>query len=131
VTFNRGIIKACICLIALANIQCGPDGRGSEIERSTLTIHVADQDERVLGPYGAGPWFLVFLGLAEGSEYSDDPQPRLLERWEHTPDYTEWTMYLRQDVRRDDGVPVTAEDVKFSLELLWVAKTSSEWRDGR
>ena len=127
-TFNRRVINVCICLIALANIRCGPDRRGDEIDSSTLTIHVADQDERVLGPYGANPWFLVFLGLAEGSEYSYDAKPRLLERWEHTPDYTEWTLYLRQDVRWDDGVPVTAEDVKFSLELWTNPEILYEYR---
>ncbi len=116
-TFNRGVITVSICFVALANFQCGRDGRRNDTQSLTLTIHVADQDERVLGPLGANPWFLVFLGLAVGPEDADDPRPRLLDRWEHTPDYTEWTVHLRDDVRWDDGVPVTAEDVKFSLEL--------------
>lgn len=95
----------------------GSRGRGNETDGSTLTIHVPDQDERVLGPLGFNPWFLVFLGLAVDPEGTKDPQPRLLDRWEHTPDYKEWTVHVREGVRWDDGVPVTAEDVKFSLEL--------------
>ncbi|MFQ5739638.1 MAG: peptide ABC transporter substrate-binding protein [Acidobacteriota bacterium] len=43
---------------------------------------------------------------------------RLARRWEHSPDYREWTYHLRTDVRWQDGVPVTAQNVKFSLELL-------------
>ena len=116
-TFNRGIITVCICYIALINVQCAPDDRGNETDGPTLTIHVPDQDERVLGPLGANPWFLVFLGLAVDPEGTEDPQPRLLDRWEHTPDYTEWTVHVRDDVKWDDGIAVTAEDVKFSLEL--------------
>jgi peptide/nickel transport system substrate-binding protein len=46
------------------------------------------------------------------------PQPGLLERWEHSEDYTEWTFHLRQDVKWHDGKPVTAQDVKFTLELI-------------
>ena len=116
-SFNRGVITVGICFIALANVHCARDGRGNESGSPTLTIYVPDQDERVLGPLGANPWFLVFLGLALGQEDADDPEPRLLDRWEHTPDYTEWTVHVRDDVRWDDGVPVTAEDVKLSLEL--------------
>ncbi len=112
------VLSAIVC--ALAAIGCGRTDRAQQ-DRSTdiptLTIHVPDQDERALGPLGLRPSFLVFLGLAAGSEYSDNPQPRLLDRWEHTPDYTEWTVHVRDDVRWGDGVPVTAEDVKFSLEL--------------
>ena len=115
--FNQGVIAACICFVALANVQCGRNGRGNETESPTLTIHVPDQDERVLGPMGARPWFLVFLGLAVDAEGTEDRPPRLLDRWEHTPDYTEWTVHLRDGVQWGDGVPVTAEDVKFSLEL--------------
>ncbi len=48
--FNRGVIAACICFVALANVQCRQNGRGNETESPTLTIHVPDQDERVLGP---------------------------------------------------------------------------------
>ena len=54
-TFNRSAIKVGICLIALANVQCGGDRREIEVDSGTLTIHVADQDERVLGPLGAYP----------------------------------------------------------------------------
>jgi ABC-type transport system substrate-binding protein len=46
-----------------------------------------------------------------------DVQPRLLDRWEQSADYREWTVHVRENLLWDDGVPVTAEDVKFSLEL--------------
>jgi peptide/nickel transport system substrate-binding protein len=59
----------------------------------------------------------MFIPLADWDE-ENRPQPRLLERWEHSNDYTEWTFYLRKDVRWHDGKPVTAHDVKFTLEMI-------------
>jgi len=61
--------------------------------------------------------WLVFLPLVALNE-TGEWEGRLAERWEHSPDYREWTYYLRPGVRWHDGVPVTAHDVKFSLELL-------------
>ncbi len=60
---------------------------------------------------------LVFLHLALDTADGEDPKPRLLDRWSHTPDYTEWTVHVREGLVWDDGVPVTAGDVKFGIEL--------------
>jgi peptide/nickel transport system substrate-binding protein len=115
--FKHGALTVCLCLIALANTGCAQGDGLTESDRTSLVIHVPNADERVLGPDFVRPWSLVFLGLSVDPEGTEDHQPRLLDRWEHTPDYTEWTLYLRDDVRWDDGVPVTAADVKFSLEF--------------
>ena len=61
--------------------------------------------------------FLMFSPLAETDEHGQ-LVPRLAERWEHSDDYREWIYNLRRDVRWHDGVPVTAHDVKFSLDLV-------------
>lgn len=101
----------------------------------TLTIFVPDADERALGPLkyngtGSAPGLLVLLPLAinlDGVESNSealpaDPVPRLLERWEYTADYREWTGHVRAGVRWGDGTPVTADDIKFSIEL-WTDST--------
>lgn len=93
-TFNRTIITACICFIALANAQCARDRRGNGTESSTLTIHVANGDER------------------------GERIPRLAKSWEHSDDYRTWTFRLRSDVKWHDGAPVTAHDVAFTFDLL-------------
>jgi peptide/nickel transport system substrate-binding protein len=49
------------------------------------------------------------------------PQPWLAERWDTArvaPDSIELTFHLRQDVRWHDGVPTTAEDVRFTYERM-------------
>ena len=46
------------------------------------------------------------------------PQPYLAERWDLSPDNRSVTLYLRKDAVFHDGRPITAEDVKFSIESL-------------
>ncbi len=46
------------------------------------------------------------------------PQPYLAERWDLSTDYRSLTLYLRKDAVFHDGKPITAEDVKFSLETI-------------
>jgi peptide/nickel transport system substrate-binding protein len=67
---------------------------------------------------GQGTQFLMFIPLVDEDEEGRWREPRLLERWEYSNDYTEWTFYLRKDVKWHDGKPVTAHDVKFTIELI-------------
>lgn len=114
-----------IALAALAASGCGGTdaaidrgaggSAGTEAaSRSTLTI-LFESDDYVLGPSRDDwPKFLMFEPLVRG----DAARPGLVERWEHSDDLRTWTYHLRSDVRWHDGVPVTAHDVAFSLELF-------------
>jgi peptide/nickel transport system substrate-binding protein len=44
--------------------------------------------------------------------------PRLAERWEVNPEFTEFTFFLRKDAKFASGNPVTAQDVVFSWNRL-------------
>jgi peptide/nickel transport system substrate-binding protein len=46
------------------------------------------------------------------------PQPYLAERWDLSSDNRSVTLHLRKDAVFHDGKPVTAEDVKFSIETI-------------
>ncbi|PWU22701.1 MAG: peptide ABC transporter substrate-binding protein [Bdellovibrio sp.] len=46
-------------------------------------------------------------------------KPRLAEKWETSDDGRLFTFHLRKDVKFHDGKPLTAEDVKFSLESVF------------
>ena len=124
-----------LALAILITAGCA-DGDPSTREPQTLTIFLPSADERSLGPSKFNPWFLVLLPNAislEGEESNsvsmpEDPTPRLIDRWAHSPDYREWTGHVRQGVRWGDGRPVTADDVKFSLEL-WT--DTVVWYDDR
>lgn len=80
-----------------------------------------NQDPVNLIPYGA-----VSTSNHWGKEFMYDSlvewdkdllvQPALAESWE-TPDEKTWIFHLRQDAKFHNGDPVTAEDVKYSIEL--------------
>ena len=103
---------ACLCFLALAAVGCGRGGERASFRGSTVTI-LYQGDERVVGWHGR---FVMFLPLVSFNE-NGELEGRLAERWEHSPDYREWTLHLRTDVRWHDGVPFTAHDIKFSMEL--------------
>ena len=88
-------------------------------ERSPATITILHgSDEWLLNPFNEDEAkFLVFVPLVKGGEPGSEAQPALAERWEHSPDYRNWTFHLRRDVRWHDGVPVTAHDIKFTVDL--------------
>lgn len=70
--------------------------------------------------------YRLFLHLLEEQpDFTEHPPsfaPRLAESWEFSEDRKTLTFHLRDDVRWSDGVPVTAEDVRFS----WKAQTHPE-----
>jgi peptide/nickel transport system substrate-binding protein len=61
---------------------------------------------------------LLFPALmVEQADYTDHPPsfaPRLAASWEFSHDNRTITFHLRSDARWSDGVPVTAEDVRFT-----------------
>lgn len=60
---------------------------------------------------------LVFLSLLDHGE-DGGIRGALARSWEHSADGSRWTFHLRTDVKWQDGPPVTARDVKFTLDLL-------------
>lgn len=65
---------------------------------------------------GSAQW-LLFEPLAK-QNVKGEFELRLARSWEHSADYRTWTIRLRTDVKWQDGVPVTAHDIKFTLDLL-------------
>ena len=63
--------------------------------------------------------------------------PMLAEKWEHNPDMSEWTFYLRKDAKFHSGKPVNAQAVKYTFSryikiknaantVLWLAKVTEQ-----
>ncbi len=55
--------------------------------------------------------------------------PALAERWEIADGGKTYTFHLRPNVKFHNGQPMTAEDVKYSVERVLNPKTASPWRD--
>jgi peptide/nickel transport system substrate-binding protein len=101
----------------LVTCGCGNQSRGQADEPSTLTL-LLDQDETLMRPaLDEEEKFLVFLPMAKQRE-DGELEGRLARSWERSEDNRIWTYHLRTDVRWHDGVPVTAQDVVFTMKLL-------------
>ena len=117
---SRPVCAACVALFLLAGGCDGARRERAGPTAETITV-LSPADELVFGPvWDDTPKFLVFLPLVnyEQDSYCGEPTPALAERWEHSPDYRVWTVWLRENVRWHDGVPVTAGDLEFTVDLL-------------
>ena len=112
---RRQFMQGCAGSLALAAAGCSRREDRAYSRGSTLVMAVSDVN--AIKPDVTDLDFLVFLPLGKWDERGE-LEPRLAQRWEHSPDYRDWTYHLRTDVRWHDGVPVTAHDVKFTLDLL-------------
>ncbi|MFQ5505677.1 MAG: ABC transporter substrate-binding protein [Planctomycetota bacterium] len=52
-------------------------------------------------------------------------EPYLAKSWEFSDNDTKLTFHLRDDITWPDGKPVTARDVKFTMDLVWDPKVAS------
>lgn len=66
----------------------------------------------------------IFTGMVKVNEKLEII-PDLAERWEVSKDGKVWTFRLRRDVKWHDGVPFTAEDVKFTFDSVLNPKVNS------
>ncbi|MGD8538816.1 MAG: peptide ABC transporter substrate-binding protein [Candidatus Aminicenantes bacterium] len=107
-----------LCLIGLFCICCSQDrDRISSAESKVKVLYPGD--EYFMNPMGEGGFGadrLVFLPLLTSDE-KGELLPHLATHWEHSLDYRTWTIHIRKDVKWHDGLPVTAHDIKFSMEL--------------
>jgi len=134
------LVAVCLSL-ALA---CGPDSE-PEANKADAAATTVDQTPRQGGTIVAGTiadmdsvnevlsagtratddiLFLMYLHLLdEQPDFKDHPPtfaPELAASYEFSDDHLELTFHLRDNVRWSDGVPVTADDVRFT----WQAQTN-------
>lgn len=60
--------------------------------------------------------------LADRNPETYDWMPGLAEKIEISPDGTQFTFHIRKDTKFHDGQPLTAEDVKFSFDMVFEPK---------
>lgn len=60
----------------------------------------------------------IFEGLTETDGVTLEVKPCLAKRWEHDESGKVWRFFLRDGVRWNDGVPLTADDVVFTFNSL-------------
>ena len=62
--------------------------------------------------------YVLFDGLTRVDDTTSEPKPSLAESWTLGADRREYVFRLRRGVQFHDGSPFTAEDVRFSLEVV-------------
>ncbi len=67
----------------------------------------------------------IFDGLVEANYITGEIEPALAESWTIGADKRTWTFTLRRGVRWSDGVPLTIDDVLFSLEVVFAKEVQS------
>jgi peptide/nickel transport system substrate-binding protein len=55
-------------------------------------------------------------------------EPFIAQRWEHDAGGTEWTFFLRRDVRWHDGRPLTADDVVFTFAAIFDDRVPNSYK---
>ncbi len=78
------------------------------------------------------PEHLIFSAIFEGlvaprPDDFDANGPGAAERWEHSPDFAEWTFHLRKEGKWSDGTPLTAADFLFAYERILSPKLASDY----
>src|SRR5829696_13397 len=69
----------------------------------------------------------IFETLAGGSPIDGTPVPGLADSWDVSPDGLTYIFHISQTARWQDGVDVTAEDVKFSFDAALNPNTGSSY----
>jgi len=112
---RRRFVELCAGSLVLAAAGCRRNGDPAYARGNTLVMAVSSVE--AVKPDSEDIDFLLFPRLAAMGK-DGGLEPLLAQSWEHSADYLEWTYHLRSDARWSDGVPVTAHDVKFTLDLL-------------
>ena len=76
-----------------------------------MLLDTADAYSRQIGSY-------IFDALLERDNRTSEIVPSVAESYEIADDHLTYTFKLRQDVKFSDGVPLTGEDVLFTLDKI-------------
>jgi ABC-type transport system substrate-binding protein len=117
------ILTACSALTGCGTSQASPDGAaaGSTIPE-TIRIAAANTpsslDTDGWYDFAAQISYLYGGTLTSPGWGEDSGRPELAESVVESPDRLSWTVKLREGLKFSDGTPLTASDVKASLEYL-------------
>jgi peptide/nickel transport system substrate-binding protein len=104
-----------LCLTGMTFAETDDNGNADGIPKLTVgsinQISAANPWDYYFGVYGM---MLSHQGLVRFDDQGD-LVPELATSWE-TEDLQKWTFHLRDDVLWHDGVPLTADDIKFTID---------------
>jgi peptide/nickel transport system substrate-binding protein len=139
-----GSLSLALIVLSIAALAPSLDSSGSSVEPTSVIPNTQHYVEGFLGratsasPFGARSAAdralvaLLFRGLVRlgpGSAITGD----LAARWDVDPSGTTWTFHLRDGLYWEDGEPLTAEDVAFTVGVLsdpaYTGPGGESWQD--
>jgi peptide/nickel transport system substrate-binding protein len=90
--------------------------------KTDLVVGLAGLGQETLDPPVAGHFVKYYLSLmydylvGTTPDGTLSPKGGIATKWETSADHKRWTFHLRKDVKFHNGDPLTADDVKFSIE---------------
>lgn len=118
------VLMALIMCLTAALAGCGSDG--AEIEENTLVYGSGDYTAINPALYEHGEInLLLFAGITAHDE-KNNVVPGLAEDWTFDESTNTYKFTLREGLTFHDGQPLTAEDVKFTIEAIMDPDNGSE-----
>ena len=112
----RLAVAGALSAFACTGPASGPADPAAPAAPLTLTIGVPQS--RQLDPNRGAPLIADFLAFERLTTNDSEgrTRPRLLQGWQTTDDGLTWVLRVRPDARFQDGTPLTAADVKRTLD---------------
>jgi len=131
--WSNGFVRA--LSVALLVFACGAFALAPAAAQSPSVLKMARNAE----PGIFVPWLIddntalftmgnVYDGLLRVTKDGAGVEPALATSWDTSADGLTWTFHLRPSVKFSDGTPLTANDVKVSLDLARGGKRTV-WKD--
>jgi len=111
-----------VAVLSVMLIVLGSTERSLAQGKTDLVVALSGLAQETLDPPVAGHFNKYYLSLmydylvGTTSDGTLSPKSGIATKWENSADHKRWTFHLRKDVKFHNGDPLTAEDVKFSIE---------------
>ncbi len=120
-----GAVRIAVAIVALA-LLAGCEGSCRwRVERDpTVLAETLPADPPTLNPLlatdttSSSVTGYIYESLLERDNETLEIVPRLAERWEVSDDHLQYTFWLREGVRWQDGEPLTVDDVLFTFAKI-------------
>ena len=113
----------CLALVVSAQLAMSAPGSGSTLVFSRVQESETLDPQRTTAVSSAEVDYLLYDTLTS-LDYDNTVKPGLAEKWEVSPDGKTYTFTLHRGVRFHSGKPLTAADVKFTLDRWRTLKGS-------
>jgi peptide/nickel transport system substrate-binding protein len=129
--WSRRILTVMLVTVALA-LAIAPQGGSAPATGGQFSMPIQTDPimNSVIGADTASIMVnkVLFNGLTKPDEQTQSPVPDLAESWQVSSDGIVWTFNLRRGVKWHDGKPFTADDVKFTMDMVLDPRVNSRWR---